>query len=76
VRFCVFPYLVSPGDASGRTVNEVLGRLANDLIVARVHGLSPLGSTGEFAYLDRIAKELVSRCNIVTLPMSLLGHNR
>jgi hypothetical protein len=45
-------------------------------MVAGVHGLTPLGSTGEFAYLDRIAKALVSRCNIVTLPMSLLGHSR
>jgi 4-hydroxy-tetrahydrodipicolinate synthase len=73
---CVFRYLVSPVDASGRIVNDVPGRPANELIVAGVHGLTPLGSTGEFAYLDRIAKALVSRCNIVTLPMSLLGHNR
>jgi len=29
----------------------VLGRLADDLIKAGVHGLTPLGSTGEFAYL-------------------------
>jgi 4-hydroxy-tetrahydrodipicolinate synthase len=70
---CVFPDLVSAVDASGRIVNDVPGRLANDLIVAGVHGLTPLGSTGEFAYLDRIAKELVSRCNVVTLPMSLVG---
>jgi 4-hydroxy-tetrahydrodipicolinate synthase len=49
----VFPYLVSPVDASGRVKTEVLARLASDLIEAGVHGLTPLGSTGEFAYLDR-----------------------
>jgi 4-hydroxy-tetrahydrodipicolinate synthase len=49
----VFPYLVSPIDTSGRVLTDVLGRLASDLIAAGVHGLTPLGSTGEFAYLDR-----------------------
>ena len=47
----VFPYLVSPIDASGEVMADVLGRLCNDLIEAGVHGLTPLGSTGEFAYL-------------------------
>ena len=49
----VFPYLVSPVDAEGRVKTDVLGRLASDLIDAGVHGLTPLGSTGEFAYLGR-----------------------
>ena len=49
----VFPYLVSPLDASGRILTDVLGRLSDDLIKAGVHGLTPLGSTGEFAYLNR-----------------------
>ena len=48
----VFPYLVSPIDAGGRVLTDVLGKLASDLIKAGVHGLTPLGSTGEFAYLD------------------------
>jgi 4-hydroxy-tetrahydrodipicolinate synthase len=48
----VFPYLVSPVDASGRIKTEVLGKLCDDLIKAGVHGLTPLGSTGEFAYLN------------------------
>ncbi len=48
----VFPYLVSPVDASGEVMADVLGRLCNDLIEAGVHGLTPLGSTGEFAYLS------------------------
>jgi 4-hydroxy-tetrahydrodipicolinate synthase len=48
----VFPYLISPLDGSGRVNSKVLGKLAGDLIAAGVHGLTPLGSTGEFAYLD------------------------
>lgn len=47
----VFPYLVSPVKESGEVNVEVLGRLCDDLIKAGVHGLTPLGSTGEFAYL-------------------------
>jgi len=47
----VFPYLVSPIDSSGEVKSEVLARLCDDLIQAGVHGLTPLGSTGEFAYL-------------------------
>ncbi len=48
----VFPYLVSPIDSSGAVRSEVLSRLCDDLIRAGVHGLTPLGSTGEFAYLS------------------------
>lgn len=48
----VFPYLVSPVDASGDVDADVLGRLCDDLIGAGVHGLAALGSTGEFAYLS------------------------
>lgn len=47
----VFPYLVSPIRANGEVDADVLARLCNDLIAAGVHGLAPLGSTGEFAYL-------------------------
>ena len=49
----VFPYLVSPVGEDGRVREAVLTRLTDDLIRAGVHGLTPLGSTGEFAYLDR-----------------------
>jgi 4-hydroxy-tetrahydrodipicolinate synthase len=49
----VFPYLVSPVDERGQVKEAVLTRLVNDLIDAGVHGLTPLGSTGEFAYLNR-----------------------
>ncbi|GLR98510.1 dihydrodipicolinate synthase/N-acetylneuraminate lyase [Bradyrhizobium liaoningense] len=48
----VFPYLVSPIDADGTVRTNVLAKLCDDLIGAGVHGLTPLGSTGEFAYLN------------------------
>jgi 4-hydroxy-tetrahydrodipicolinate synthase len=48
----VFPYLVSPVDGDGKVSAEVLARLCDDLIRAGVHGLTPLGSTGEFPYLS------------------------
>lgn len=55
----VHPYLVSPIDAHGRVKDQVLGRLCEDLIAAGVHGLVPLGSTGEFAYLNRAQRDRV-----------------
>src|ERR1700676_2987603 len=60
----VFPYLVSPIDDAGRIKTDVLGRLANDLIAAGVHGLTPLGSTGEFAYLSSAQRADVVRATI------------
>lgn len=47
----VFPYLVSPIDDRGRVMADVMGRLVDHVIAGGVHGLTPLGSTGEFAYL-------------------------
>jgi 4-hydroxy-tetrahydrodipicolinate synthase len=55
----VFPYLVTPLDGAGRVKSDVLARLVDDLIAAGVHGLTPLGSTGEFAYLDRAQRAAV-----------------
>ncbi|QLH70671.1 dihydrodipicolinate synthase family protein [Rhodopseudomonas palustris] len=60
----VFPYLVSPVDAEGRVRADVMGRLCDDLIQAGVHGLTPLGSTGEFAYLGTAQRESVVRATI------------
>jgi 4-hydroxy-tetrahydrodipicolinate synthase len=60
----VFPYLVSPMDAQGRISIDVLGKLSDDLIKAGVHGLTPLGSTGEFAYLDRAQRAAVVKATI------------
>lgn len=55
----VFPYLVSPVDRQGRVDVVTLQKLCHDLIDAGVHGLSPLGSTGEFAYLNSSQRDAV-----------------
>ena len=60
----VFPYLVSPIDEAGRIKSGVLGRLVDDLIANGVHGLTPLGSTGEFAYLSNAQRVEVVRATI------------
>src|ERR1700722_8559751 len=60
----VFPYLVSPVDPGGKIRTEVLGRLCDDLIANGVHGLTPLGSTGEFAYLNTAQRAAVVRTTI------------
>jgi 4-hydroxy-tetrahydrodipicolinate synthase len=60
----VFPYLVSPVDAGGQIRDGVLGRLCDDLIKSGVHGLTPLGSTGEFAYLDHAQRAAVVQVSI------------
>ena len=60
----VFPYLVSPIDGAGRIKTDVLTNLCDDLIKAGVHGLTPLGSTGEFAYLSREQRETVVKTTI------------
>ena len=61
----VFPYLVSPIEQRrDRIKTDVLARLCDDLIKAGVHGLTPLGSTGEFAYLNRAQREAVVQTTI------------
>src|SRR6478609_7159077 len=60
----VFPYLVSPVDADGRVRDRVLGRLCEDLIASGVHGLTPLGSTGEFAYLNNAQRSDIVQATI------------
>ena len=55
----VFPYLVSPVDDTGTVKGDVLAALCGDLIDKGVHGLTPLGSTGEFAYLSGAQKRRV-----------------
>lgn len=49
----VFPYLVSPIDRAGQVMEGVMTDLVDHLIGEGVHGLTPLGSTGEFAYLSQ-----------------------
>ncbi len=58
----VFPYLPSPVDSGGRVREGELAALVDHLVAKGVHGLTPLGSTGEFAYLDDGQKAAVIRC--------------
>lgn len=58
----VYPYLVSPVDDQGNIMATVLGDLVESLIGKGVHGLTPLGSTGEFAYLT-----WSQRCQVVDI---------
>jgi 4-hydroxy-tetrahydrodipicolinate synthase len=60
----VFPYLISPIDGDGKIRTDVLGRLCEDLIASGVHGLTPLGSTGEFAYLNNAQRLSVVQATI------------
>ncbi len=60
----VFPYLVSPVDDDGKIRSDVLARLCDNLIGAGVHGLTPLGSTGEFAYLNPTQRAAVVQVTI------------
>ena len=60
----VIPYLVSPIDKDGNVMAEPLVHLVEHLIAAGVHGLTPLGSTGEFAYLDFAKREAIVETSI------------
>ncbi|SER08589.1 4-hydroxy-tetrahydrodipicolinate synthase [Faunimonas pinastri] len=57
----VFPYLVSPVNPDGTIRRQVLADLTEQLIASGVHGLVPLGSTGEFAYLSHTQRYDVVR---------------
>ncbi len=58
----IIPYLVSPIDETTGAVREAaLRALVEHLILEGVHGLSPLGSTGEFAYLTQQQREEIVR---------------
>ena len=60
----VVPYLPTPMKQDGTVDEPTLRRLVDHLIGEGVHGLTPLGSTGEFAYLDFAAKEQVVAATI------------
>ncbi|HUU81210.1 MAG TPA: dihydrodipicolinate synthase family protein, partial [Acidobacteriota bacterium] len=55
----IFPYLVTPIDQSDNLKEDVLRDLVNHLISKGVHGLTPLGSTGEGAYFPWETKKRV-----------------
>lgn len=48
----IYPYLVSPIGKNGEVLEKPLRRLVSHLLDCGVHGLTPLGSTGEFYYLS------------------------
>ena len=60
----VFPYLASPTASDGAIKTDVLAKLCDDLIKAGVHGLTPLGSTGEFAYLGAAQRTAVVKATV------------
>ena len=64
----IYPYLVSPVDGAGRVLEKELRQLCSHLIACGVHGLSPLGSTGEVAYLS-----FEQRCEIVRIVAAETG---
>ena len=55
----VIPYLPTPIDRQGQVDRSALRQLTEHLIAQGVHGLAPLGSTGEFAYLDLTKRQAV-----------------
>lgn len=55
----VIPYLATPVLASGEIDEAALSAHCRHLIEQGVHGLTPLGSTGEFAYLDATQRRRV-----------------
>ncbi|GGL62869.1 dihydrodipicolinate synthase family protein [Wenxinia marina] len=60
----VVPYLPTPLGADGKVDSAALARLCEHLIASGVHGLTPLGSTGEFAYLDFAQREATVRATV------------
>lgn len=48
----IYPYLPSPITADGNVGVDVLKRLVGDLIDDGIHGVTPLGTTGEVTYLS------------------------
>lgn len=60
----VIPYLATPLDESDGVRTSVLGRLCENLIGAGVHGLAPLGSTGEYAYLSAAQRRLTVQTTV------------
>jgi 4-hydroxy-tetrahydrodipicolinate synthase len=55
----IFPYLVTPVDGSGNLKEGVLRDLVDYLVSKGIHGLTPLGSTGEGAYFPWEVKKKV-----------------
>lgn len=56
----VFPYLATPLGDDGRLRADALRELVERVVAAGVHGVTPLGSTGELPYLpDAVRREAI-----------------
>lgn len=55
----VFPYLVTPSDAKATLREDALKQMIDFVIDAGVHGITPLGSTGEMAFFTEEARDRV-----------------
>jgi 4-hydroxy-tetrahydrodipicolinate synthase len=60
----VVPALISPLRRDGRVDEAAVARLVEHVIDGGVHGLLPLGSTGETASLDESARRAILECVI------------
>lgn len=60
----IFAALVTPLTAEGAVCDQRLARLIDDLIGQGVHGLVPLGSTGEYYALTQEERERVLRVTV------------
>ena len=58
----VVPALISPLRSDGRVDEAAVARLVEHVIDCGVHGLLPLGSTGETASLDETARRTMLSC--------------
>ncbi len=58
----IIPYMVSPIDNStGQVKEKALRNLIEHCIISGVHGISPLGSNGEFSFLSLKQKQEIVR---------------
>jgi 4-hydroxy-tetrahydrodipicolinate synthase len=60
----IIPYIVTPTTEKSRLNERVLAELVDHLIQKGVHGLAPMGSTGEGVYLDRDTKRQVIKTTV------------
>lgn len=52
----IYPYLPTPVDEDGNPLQPVVHQVVDRALAGGVHGLSPLGSSGEVVYLEETAR--------------------
>ena len=55
----VFPYLVTPSDADATLREDALRQMVDFVLDAGVHGITPLGSTGELPFFSEDTRDRV-----------------